>query len=343
MTLAMNLAVAIFNDRNLEDMNIHRTLFLMLAAALLLSACAAPAAQATTGKLVVVSSVSPITNILANIGGDRIQLTGLIPEGSDSHTFEPAPSDAKILARADLILLNGLKLEEPTLQLAKANLKPGAEIVLLGDQTLRPDQYIYDFSFPKENGSPNPHLWMNPLYALRYAEIARDAFIRRDSAGAGQYNQAYAAFKARIDALDPAVQAAIATIPPANRKLLTYHDSFAYFAPRYGLSVIGAIQPSSFAEPSAKEIAGLVAQIKSEHVPAIFGSEVFPSPVLDLIAKESGAQYVDKLRDDELPGKAGEPNHTYLGLIVEDVSIMTRALGGDPAKIAGFNTANVNP
>jgi ABC-type Zn uptake system ZnuABC Zn-binding protein ZnuA len=317
-------------------------LFLVISmAALFFSACAAPVIPATGGKLVVVTSVSPITNILANIGGERIQLTGIIPEGSDSHTFEPAPSDAKILARADLIFLNGLKLEEPTLELAKANLKSGAEIVLLGDQTLQPSQYIYDFSFPKENGSPNPHLWMNPLYALRFAEIARDTFIRRDPGGTEQYHQAYNAFMSRIEALDQAIQAAVATIPAANRKLLTYHDSFAYFAPRYGLTVIGAIQPSSFAEPSAREIAGLVEQVRRERVPAIFGSEVYPSPVLDLIAKESGAQYVDKLRDDELPGKPGEPNHTYLGMLVEDVSIMARALGGDPSKIAGFDPANV--
>lgn len=323
-------------------MKFLRILPLLIITTLLLAACAAPGVPVTGAKLVVVTSVSPITNILANIGGDRIQLTGIIPEGSDSHTFEPAPSDAKILARADLIFLNGLKLEEPTLELAKANLKSGAEIVLLGDQTVQPGQYIYDFSFPKENGSPNPHLWMNPLYALRFAEIARDTFIRRDPDGTEQYNQAYAAFKNRIEALDQAIQATIATIPPANRKLLTYHDSFAYFVPRYGLTVIGAIQPSSFAEPSAREIAGLVAQIKRERVPAIFGSEVYPSPVLDLIAKESGAQYVDKLRDDELPGQPGEANHTYVGMMVEDVSIMARALGGDPAKITGFDTRNVS-
>lgn len=311
-------------------------------AALLLSACAGPANPAARDKLEVATSVSPIANILANIGGDRIHLTGIIPEGSDSHTFEPAPSDAKILARADLIFLNGLKLEEPTLELARANLKSKAEIILLGDQTIQPGQYIYDFSFPKENGSPNPHLWMNPIYALRYAEIARDTFSRRDPAGVAQYSQNYAAFKARIEALDQAIQAVIATIPADNRKLLTYHDSFAYFAPRYGLTVIGAIQPSDFAEPSAKEVAGLIEQVKREHVPAIFGSEVFPSPVLELIARESGAKYVDKLRDDALPGQPGDPRHTYFGMLVEDVTLLARSLGGDAAKIIDFDTRNIS-
>ncbi len=307
----------------------------------LITACGGTAAPANSQKLNVVSTVSPITNIIYNIGGDRIQLTGIIPEGTDSHTFEPAPSDAKILAQADLIFVNGLKLEEPTVKLAEANKKATAEIVPLGEQTITPDQYIYDFSVPKENGSPNPHLWMNPLNALRYGEIARDALVKRDAANADYYNKNYDAFKVRIEALDQAIKDAIVSIPEANRKLLTYHDSFAYFAPRYGMTIIGAIQPSDFAEPSAKEVADLIKQVKAEKVPAIFGSEVFPSPVLDQIAKEAGAVYVDTLRDDDLPGQPGDANHSYLGIMRDDVATMTKALGGNPSSIANFDTSNV--
>lgn len=312
-----------------------------LALSGLLVACGGTATPAASQKLNVVSTVSPITNIIYNVGGDRINLTGIIPEGSDSHTFEPAPSDARILAQGDVIFVNGLKLEEPTVNLAEANKKASAEIVQLGEQTITPDQYIYDFSFPKENGSPNPHVWMNPLNALRYAEIARDTLVKRDAVNADYYNKNYDAFKARIEALDQAIKDAIASIPEANRKLLTYHDSFAYFAPRYGMTVIGAIQPSDFAEPSAKEVAALIKQVKGEKVPAIFGSEVFPSPVLDQIAKEAGAVYVDTLRDDDLPGQPGDANHSYLGIMRDDVATMARALGGNPALIANFDTANV--
>jgi ABC-type Zn uptake system ZnuABC Zn-binding protein ZnuA len=306
----------------------------------MLAGCSS-AATPSNGKLNVVSTVSPLTNIIYNIGGDRINLTGIIPEGTDSHTFEPAPSDAKILARADVLFVNGLKLEEPTLRLAKANLKAGAEIVQLGEQTLTPDRYAFDFSFPQENGSPNPHAWTNPIYALRYAEIVRDELIKRDAVNADYYRQNYDAFKTRIETLDQAIKISLATIPPQNRKLLTYHDSFAYFAPRYGLTVIGAIQPSDFAEPSAQEVAALIKQVRDEKVPAIFGSEVFPSPVLDQIAKEAGAVYVDTLRDDDLPGLPGEAKHSYFGLMVEDVATMARALGGDPTSIANFDTSNV--
>lgn len=299
------------------------------------------AASTTDKKLNVVTTVSPITNIVYNVGGDRVNLSGIIPEGVNSHTFEPAPSDAKKLAEADLIFINGLKLEEPSLELAVANKKPDAEIILLGEQTITPDQYIYDFSFPKELGSPNPHLWPNPFHALRYAEIARDAMVRKDPANADYYKVNYDAFKARIEAMDKAFKETINSIPEANRRLLTYHDSWAYFTPLYEMTVIGAIQPSDFAEPSAQDVANLIIQIKQEKVPAIFGSDVFPSPVLEQIAKETGAKYVDKLRDDDLPGLPGDPNHSYVGMMVENVRIMAEALGGNPALIANFDITNI--
>ncbi len=298
-------------------------------------------ADQSNGKLNVVTTVSPITNIIYNIGGDRINLTGIVPEGTNSHTFEPAPSDAKTLAQADIIFINGLNLEEPTRKLAEANKKAGTEIVALAEQTITPDEYVYDFSFPKSAGSPNPHLWTSPVYGLRYAEIVRDTLVAKDPDNADYYKQNFDAYKQKLDALDTAVKATIDSIPPQNRKLLTYHDSWAYFAPRYGISVIGAIQPADFSEPSAREVAELIKQIKAAQVPAIFGSEVFPSPVLEQIASETGVQYIDSLRDDDLPGQPGEANHSYIGLIVEDVRIMAANLGGDPSLIATFDTANV--
>lgn len=323
-----------------------------VAAAIVMTACAAPpvrqsaapAAPATggaAGKLDVVSTVSPVTNIIYNVGGDRIKLTGIVPEGVNSHTFEPAPSDAKILAGADLIFVNGLQLEEPTLKLAEANKKPGAEIILLGEQTIKPEEYAYDFSFPKEDGKPNPHLWPNPILSLRYAKIARDALVKRDPANADTYKQNYDKFETRIEALDQAIKETVNSIPPENRKLLTYHDSFAYFAPRYGMTVIGAIQPSDFAEPSAKDVADLITQLRQEKIPAIFGSEVFPSPVLDQIGKEASVQFIDTLRDDDLPGKPGEAQHSYIGLMVANLKTMAKALGGNPDLMNSVDMSNV--
>ncbi|HQY94620.1 metal ABC transporter substrate-binding protein [Caldilinea sp.] len=327
----------------------HVALALLMMTAL--AGCSAPVAMPAAGgvtaataspeRLRIVATVSPITNVVYNIAGDRAELAGIVPEGVNSHTYEPAPSDARQLAAADLIFINGLKLEAPTLQLAEANARDGAEIVLLGDQTIAPDAYVYDFSFPKEAGSPNPHLWPNPFYTLKYAEIIRDKLSARDPQNADYYAANYAKFEARIQALDAAIQATVDSIPPENRKLLTYHDSWAYFAPLYGMTVVGAIQPSDFAEPSARELVEIIEQLKAEQVPAIFGSEVFASPVLEQIARETGATYVDDLRDDDLPGQPGDDNHSYFGLMAENLRIMAEALGGDPSIMAAFDTRNV--
>ena len=292
-------------------------------------------------RLQVVSTVSPITNIIFNIGGDRIALTGIVPEGVNSHTFEPAPSDARALARADLIFINGLDLEVPTLRMAEANLAEGAQIVLLGEETVTPDAYVYDFSFPEASGRPNPHLWMNPQLALRYAEIIRDRLSEHDPEGAELFDANYEAFAWRIAALDEAIAATIATIPVANRKLLTYHDSWAYFAPRYGMTVLGAIQPADFSEPSAREMAELITQLQREQTPAIFGSEVFPSAILDQIGRESGVEFVDTLSDDDLPGAPGDDNHSYIGMMVENLHTMAKTLGGDPAQILAVDVRNI--
>ena len=302
---------------------------------------AIPPEATAVETLKVVTTVSPITSIVENIGGTRIRLQGIVPEGVNSHTFEPAPSVAAILADADLVFLNGLFLEEPTLELARANQKPGSMIVSLGDQTTSKDEWQFDFSFPEENGQPNPHLWPDPILALKYAEVVRNTMSERDPDNANYYSENYDKFAGRIADLDAAIVSIIATVPPGNRRLLTYHDSWAYFARRYGMTVIGAVQPSNFSEPSAREVADLIQQIKSEEIPAVFGSEVFDSDVMETIAAESGAAYVDELSDDDLPGAPGDPRHSYLGLVVNNLEIMVPALGGDASALENIDVSPV--
>jgi ABC-type Zn uptake system ZnuABC Zn-binding protein ZnuA len=323
-----------------------RLLVSLLSLAGLLVTLAAPyaasqvGAQAGPSPVKVVTTVAPLANILLNVGGSKIELTQIIPNGTDSHTFEPTPSDARALSDANLIVANGLSLEGSTIQLAEANRKPDSRLLLLGDNTITRDQWVFDFSFPAEHGEPNPHLWMNPLYAGRYAELVRDQLVEIDSPNAGYYEENTRRFLERIKQLDSAIMVTIDTIPQSNRKLLTYHDSFAYFAPRYGMTVIGAIQPSDFAEPTPQEVVQLIEQIKREQVPAIFGSEVFPSTVLDQIARESGVAFVDTLRDDDLPGAADAPEHSYFGMLIDDVSTMARALGGSSSTIDQMDPRN---
>ena len=314
---------------------------LLLSLPLVGSACST-SPTADESLVQVVTTVSPITNIVQNVGGDRVFVTGIVPEGTNSHTFEPAPADAAVMEEAEIVFINGLHLEEPTRELAEANVGQGVPIVQLADRTISEDEYIFDFSFPESEGFPNPHLWTNPPYAKEYAEIVRAELSGLDPEGASGYQANFDALIQRLESLDEAVRAATATVPEEDRRLLTYHDSFPYFAREYGWEVVGAIQPSDFAEPTPQEVAGLIEQIRAEDLPAIFGSEVFPSPVLEQIAAETGTTYVDDLRDDDLPGEAGDPDHSYLGLMVFDFTTIVRALGGDPAALQDVDVNNLS-
>jgi ABC-type Zn uptake system ZnuABC Zn-binding protein ZnuA len=319
----------------------------LVALALLGVACGGPSAggdgpgAGVGGRLRIATTVAPITSIVESIVGDRAEVEGIVPEGTNSHTFEPKPSVAELLSRADVVYLNGLGLEEPTRRLAEENRKRGAAIVELGPRTIPPDRYIYDFSFPRAEGRPNPHLWTDPTLARRYAEIVTDDVSRRDPPNAAYYKDNYGAFASMVDELDAAMRTAFATVP--KRELLTYHDAYAYFARTYGWKVIGAIQVSSFEDPTPRELARLIGQVRRERVPAIFGSEIFPSPVLEQIAKETGAEYVDDLRDDDLPGRPGDAEHSWLGLMRFDYITITEALGGDATALEQLRLPDAAP
>ena len=312
---------------------------LSLAIAIMLTGCGQRAEE--DGKLKVVTTVSPITSIVENIAGDRIQLEGVVPEGVNSHIFEPQPSLARLLSDADLIIANGLFLEEPTLELAEANKKDDTPILLLGDRAITPEKWQFDFSFPKQAGHPNPHLWPDPKLGLKYAELAEEQLSSLDPDNAEYYRTNLEAFRLRIEAMDAAIREAVATIPPQNRRLITYHDSWAYFALSYNLEVIGAVQPSDFAEPSAREMADLIDQIRELGLPAIFGAEEFPSRVLETIAAEGNTTYIDQLADDDLPGEPGEPDHSYLGLMRSNMRIMIPALGGNADALDEVDVSDV--
>jgi ABC-type Zn uptake system ZnuABC Zn-binding protein ZnuA len=303
------------------------------------SASSRPDTAATAPeRLRVVTTVAPITSIAAAVIGDEADITGIVPEGINSHTFEPKPSDAEALESADVVFVNGLQLEEPTTALAEAVTSDGTPIIELAGETVTEDEWIHDFSFPEEAGKPNPHLWTNPPMAERFAEIIRDEMIELDPDDAATYRANTEAFAEQIEHLDAAMRASFATIPVPNRKLVTYHDAYAYFARDYGFEVIGAIQPSTFDDPTPAEVADLITQVRDEGVPAIFGSEVFPSPVLEQIGREAGVRYVDVLRDDDLPGQSGDAEHSWYGLMRFDFRTMTEALGGDPSVLDALDT-----
>ena len=179
------------------------------AAALVLSGCGGSddsAPESDGDSILVATTVSPITSIVSRVGGDCVDVRGIVPEGTNSHTFEPAPSVAALLSDADVVFINGLKLEDPTLAMAEANMADGAELVELGTVALPEEDYIFDFSFPEEDGKPNPHLWTDPTYAIVYADIVREVLSERDPECADQMQGNFEAFAAQAEELAEAVR-----------------------------------------------------------------------------------------------------------------------------------------
>ena len=317
------------------------------ASALVLTACSSAtdddSRASESGKVLVATTVSPITSIVSRVGGDCVEIRGIVPEGTNSHTFEPAPSVAALLSDADVVFINGLKLEDPTLAMAEANMRDDAELIELGTIALPEEDYIFDFSFPEEEGKPNPHLWTDPTYAIEYAEIVREVLSERDPECADQMQENFDAFAAQANELADAVRADQQTVPEGGLKLVTYHDAYAYFADNFGWAVVGAVQPSDFADPTPSEVVTLIEQIRAEGVPTIFGSEVFPSDVLEEVGNETGVRYEQSLRDDDLPGEPGDDDHSWLGLMQYNFATMIEGLGGEAPNVRAVDVTSPVP
>jgi ABC-type Zn uptake system ZnuABC Zn-binding protein ZnuA len=292
-------------------------------------------------NLLVVTSIAPLENIIKNVGGDRVEILRLVSEGRDSHTFHLSVTQRVIVsANADIVIVNGLGLETSIESAAAEAENKNLRLLRLADSTISRDEWIFDFSFPEEGGNPNPHLWPDVKYTMRYAELVRDELSAADPYNADYYAENAERYLALLRQLDSAIAGSTQTIPPENRKLLTYHDSWPYFAKRYGLEVVGAVQPTDFGKPTEEEISMIVEQIRDEDVPAIFESEVFPTSVINRIASEANVEVVGVLRDDDLPGSTDSPEHTYVGMMVADVSVMVTALGGDASLLDQIDPEN---
>lgn len=310
--------------------------------------------------LLVVSTVAPMADVLSRVLGDRGEVEALVPPGMDSHTYEPRPGDVAPLSRADAFVDNGLGLNPDAVALAEANLPDGAPLVLLGDEALDPDelstQQIHDHghshdddhghshdggadhshSHDDDEGPVNPHVWASVPLVIELAEHAGAVLAELDPDDAEGYAERTAAYTAELEALDAAIGEAVASLDEQRRTLVVYHDAWAYFGQAYDVEVVAAVQPSDFSEPSAADVRDLVEQIREEDVPAVFGSEEFPSGVVEVIAEETGARYVGDLADDQLPGEPGEPVHSYVGMMATSAGTIVEALGGDAGPLDPF-------
>ena len=267
-------------------------------------------------KINVAASLTILADFARNVGGDRVDVVSLVGPNGDAHSYVPSPADAKKLADAKLIILDGLGLEGSTARFMRAAAKD-AKVVTASDGIT-----------PLRLGSQSdPHAWQSVANAKTYVANIRDALIAADPAGKSVFEANAADYLRRLDALEAEVQAAIASIPPDRRKLVTTHNAFGYFGTAYEVDFIAPHGVSTEAEPSARDVARIIAQIRAQKIPAVFLENVTDPRLLERIAQESGARIGGTLYSDALTDANG-PAPTYIDMMRHNVKELMTALGG---------------
>ncbi|MFG1427329.1 metal ABC transporter substrate-binding protein [Roseixanthobacter glucoisosaccharinicivorans] len=310
----------------------------LLAAALVLGVTPALAqsdAGAPAAKLPVVASFSILGDFVKNVGGDRIAMTTIVGPNSDTHVYQPTPSDAKKLAAAKVIFVNGLGFEGWMDRLVKASGTKATVVVATVGITPRErtaDEPQDDDDKPKkdahaghDHGPIDPHAWQSVANAKVYVANIRDGLIAADPAGKDAYTANAAAYLAKLDALQADVVKAVATIPDDHRRIITSHDAFGYFGDAYGLKLLAPEGVSTESEASAKDVGRIIRQIKAQKVPAVFLENVTNPRLVDRIAKESGAKVGGTLYSDALSDDKG-PATTYIDMVHYNLRQLSAAL-----------------
>jgi zinc/manganese transport system substrate-binding protein len=267
-------------------------------------------------KVDIAASTTVLADLARNVGGDHVNVVSLVGPNGDIHSYVPSPADAKNLADAKLVILNGLGLEGSTAQFMRIAAK-GAKVLVASD----------GITPLRLGNSPDPHAWQSVANAKTYVANIRDALIAVDPADRSVFEANAAAYLRRLDALDAEVKAAIATIPPQRRKLVTTHDAFGYLGTAYGVEFIAPHGVSTEAEASARDVAQIIAQIRAQKIPAVFLENVTDPRLLERIAQESGARIGGTLYSDALTDPSG-PAPTYIDLMRHNVKELVTALGG---------------
>lgn len=287
------------------------------------AACApgtAPSGSAgSPASVEVVATTTVLADLVAQVGGGRVRVTALVPKGGEVHTFDPTPSDARRLVEADLVVANGLGLDDWLAGLA-ADAGAKAPIVRLAEN-LPGATYLAGDDHDEDH--PNPHLWLDVGNARRYAARIAEELGRVDPAGAATYTAAAAAYDARLADLDTWIRSQIAAIPAANRRVVSSHEAFPYYAAAYGIDVVDVIVPAPGQEPSAAQIARLIEAIRSSGVRAILAEAQFNPALAERIAAETGVRIVTNLYSDSL---GDPPADSYEGLMRWDTERIVEAL-----------------
>jgi len=293
----------------------------MTIAALALSVAPVSAQQANGGPLSVVATFSILGDFARNVGGDRVSVTMLVGPNSDTHVYTPTPSDAKEITDAKLVIVNGLGLEGWLPRLIKSSGSKAATVVATRGIATRKIENGHDHG----PGDADPHAWQSVLNAKTYVANIRDALTAVDPAGADAYRANAAAYLARLDALDREIREAVAKIPPERRSVISTHDAFGYFAAAYGIKFIAPQGVSTESEPSARDIAAIITQIKRQKIPAVFLENVSGPRLMRRIAAETGANIGGTLYSDSLTDEKG-PAPTYIDMVRHNIKALTSAL-----------------
>ncbi len=284
----------------------------------LLAACAN--SGASTNKPRIVATTTIIGDIARNIAGDHIGVITLLTPGVDPHDYEPVPSDLQALVQARIIFANGAGLEHWLPKLLQSSQTQAPVVNLTDGLELR--------SFDEGGATlDDPHVWFDVKNAIHFAEVIRDGLISIDPANADAYRANAATYVARLNDLDNSIVAQVKAIPPEQRMLVTNHDTFGYFASRYGFRIAGTVFPAAGAEasPSAQQVAELVGTIKASKVKAVFTENTLNPDLADTVAHEAGVKIITQLYTDSL-GPKDSPASTYIDLMQFDVKTIVDAL-----------------
>jgi ABC-type Zn uptake system ZnuABC Zn-binding protein ZnuA len=277
----------------------------------------------------VVATTTVLADMVRQVGGARVDVSSLVPPGGEVHTFDPTPSDLARVADAELIVMNGLGLDEWLGRLAADSGSDATTAVLA--ESLEGVEYLggdaHDDEAAEEPGhegdNVNPHLWLNVAYGIKYAERIGAALASVDPAHAADYEAGTAAYTARLRQLDTWAREQLAAIPEPDRRIVSFHEAFPYFAAAYGLEIVGTVIAAPGQDPSAGEIAALIEAIRASGAKAVFSEAQFDDQLAQTIAQEAGAAVESNLYNDSL----GEPPaDTYEGMIRWDVERVVAAL-----------------
>jgi zinc/manganese transport system substrate-binding protein len=268
--------------------------------------------------LSAVATTTEVADLVRNVGAQRVEVHGLLSPGADPHGFEPRPSDAASIAEAGVVFKSGGDVDEWLDELVD-NAGGDAEVVELIDSVRTIEG----------EGETDPHWWQDPRNAVLAVMAVRDALVEADPDGRPAYERNAAAYARKLRALDREVAACMEEVPKGERKLVTTHDSLAYFAERYGLEVIGSVIPSlsTQAQPSAGEVAKLVDQVRREGVEAVFPEAGVSQRLEGALAREAGVEVGEPLWADTL-GDEGSGADTYVGAMAANTAALAAGMSG---------------